>query len=391
MKRLMVLAAVAATSTVASAFDYKINLESRVDFVDGSQKTTSTATVPLTATEKFANFSNNVIRMNMVGAINENLSYRFRYRFLASSPNLVSGTTRETATTGAVDYIYVDHKNSMFTTRLGKQNWVEYAGRESFAAASDVFATSDAVTNFKAASGSDYRFGATAMFKFMETNTLNIAISNPNNTLTDTVAAVNTSDANPARENSGIAYGAYYTGSFLNKMVQPVLAYTALEQDGDNDVLVDTSKTKKVTNTMMAYGLRSEVAGAVIDADYKEFKQPARNSGTNTTAGNNEMSTKSMNISVAYPVGEFTPMVAYINDKYTRTNIASVASVDYKKDSFVIGAFWKPFADMNFRYHVLYTSAVTKYDRVATVGTDIKNANSKVDFSQITLGFKIDI
>lgn len=383
MKRFVVLAAVAASSTVASAFDYKINLESRADFVNVNNKTTSTAATPVTTTEKYNNFSNHLIRFNMMGTVNENLSYRMRYRFLASPAS--PATARENSSQG-LDFLYVDHKNSMFTTRLGKQKIDEAVGRESVVAGTDVFAASEALARFKTSLGSEYRYGVTAMFKFMDTNNLKVAVLNPNSTFTDGSGLATA----PEKKNTGLAYGIYYTGSFMDKMVQPLLAYTTATQNGDTDITSTTTVGTKDTNTtMMAVGLRSEVAGAVIDADYKEFKKPDSNRDLNTTEANKDQKTKSVYVNIAYPIGDITPVVAYINDKFETASLAGGSVANFKRDSFVIAALWKPMADVNFRYHLAYTSAVTKYD--ATTTTRSAATNSKVDFSSITLGFKIDI
>jgi hypothetical protein len=45
---------------------------------------------------------------------------------------------------------------------------------------------------------------------------------------------------------------------------------------------------------------------------------------------------------------------------------------------------WRPFADTNFRYHVLYTNANKKFDSALAT-------NSKVQDNKITVGMKIDI
>lgn len=360
MKKLLVVSVLAATSTVASAFDYKINLEGRGDFVNRNMKTTSAG---VTTTTKDNSFVSSLIRFNMVGVINDNLSYRLRYRF-----NGVPAAIARDATSDKLDYLYVDHKNSIFTTRFGKQNWAEAYGRESIVSGSDVFLTSLAATNFKAGIG-DYRYGATAMFKFLDTNSLNLAVSNPNATATD--ATANT-------KNTAVAFGAYYTGSFAEKMLQPLLAYTLAPQDADADHATATSISKKGDYTIMSAGLRSEVAGFIVDADYKNFKKENRNSSTSTQFVKEE--TKSIYANVSYVVGAFTPIATYINDKFdSETNTA-----DKKINSFAVGTYWKPMADVNFRYHAMFTSAQTKADGATSTV-------AKVDDKKIYFGFKADI
>jgi hypothetical protein len=363
MKKIFATTAILASS-VAFAGDYKINLEGRTDFVNSTTKSTTPAGV--TTTEKWNNFSNHLVRINMLASVNENLSLRFRYRFVKGAPT--PATAREEVGT-QLDYLYIDHKNSMFTTRIGKQNWggIPY-GREGIVSGTDVFLTSAAGSNYKTAFGSDYRFGATAMFKFMETNTLDIALSNPNSTFTDATGTT--------RTNSGLAYGVFYTGNFMNKLVQPLLAYQSAKQNGDKDHA--TTKTKDGNHTMYNVGLRSEVAGFVVDADYKALKKDNRNDTGSTALVKEE--TKSIYANVAYTIGDFTPIATYINDKFdSETNTA-----DYKKNSFAVGTYWKPMADVNFRYHAILTSATTKYDNTGATNKEIKD-------TKIFLGFKADI
>ncbi len=364
MKSAILVTALVAASTTASAFDYKFNLEGRADLVNSTVKTT---TAGVTTTEKFNNFSNGLIRLNMAGAVNENLSYRFRYRFLASAA--VPATAREnTNTTNGVDYLYVDHKNSMFTTRFGKQNWATAFGRESVVSGTDVFLVSQAATNYKAGFGSDYRYGVTAMYKFLDTNSLDIAFSNPNSTFTDTTGV--------ERKNTGVAMGVFYGGNFFDKALQPTLAYQTAKQNGDKDHA--TAKTKDGNNTMWNAGLRSEVAGFVIDADYKKFTKANRND-TGSTALVKE-DTKSMYANVAYAIGDFTPMVTYISDKFdSETNTA-----DFKKNSFAVGTYWKPMSDVNFRYHLMLASAKTEKEGTTSTVSEVKD-------TKVYFGFKADI
>ncbi|MDD4974449.1 MAG: hypothetical protein PHY93_08860 [Bacteriovorax sp.] len=385
MKKLLIVTALAATSTVASAFDYKFNVEGRADFVNANVKSTA-QTTGVETSEKYNNFSNNLIRLNMMGTVNENLSYRFRYRFAKEAANPVSTNTsgtsgattaREITNTTQVDYLYIDHKNSLFTTRFGKQNWNGFSyGREGIVSGTDVFLVSQAAANYKSAFGSDYRYGVTAMFKFMDTNTLDLAISNPNTTVTDITGT--------EVKNTGLAYGAFYTGSFMNKLVQPILAYQLAKQNSDADHTTPASRTQDVNYTMWNAGLRSEVAGAIIDADYKELKKPNRNTSATTTAANKEQKTKSIYANVAYAVGDFTPIATYINDKYTTEDNATAANANFKRNSFAVGTYWRPMSDVNFRYHLMVTNAVTKYE--GTFAT-----NTKVNDTKVYFGFKADI
>lgn len=358
------LPVLAVLSSTAMAADYKINLDARLDF---SNSTTKNSAGTSAASETKANgFSTSVVRANLFAKINDDLSMRFRYRF-----NFIANDVAASKTTGNrdgfdnhLDFAYIDHKNSLFTTRWGKQKWDEAYGRESFLSASDYLVTSKVKSNFGTAIG-EYRMGASALVKFMDTHNLALAISNPNTSLVDT-----TGDT----KNNGLAYGVYYNSSLMNKMIQPTLAYTTATQDADEQA---TPALAKKNNTLWAAGLRSEVVGAVIDVDYKELKVPSRSTTTY------EEKTKSMYTNVAYAIDAWTPFATYIHDKYTKAQGDN--KKDYKRDAMAFGVMFKPYAENNFRYHLAYTSDVTKYDAGALA------TNAKVDSSSIVFGVKADL
>jgi len=366
MKRILVPAMAIATTT-AFAGDFKFNLESRFDLVNAKMTTTG-------VTEKYNNFANGVVRLNMVGSVNENLSYRFRIRFMKGAPAPIVNSGLGTASSAReesgtqIDYLYVEHKMPWMSLRLGKQNWAEAMGRETFAAATDVFIGSQAFADYKAGAGSDYRAGLSAIFKPEGFGTFTLALSNPNTLLTDNTGTTAT--------NSAIAYGAFYNGSFMDKMIQPVVSYQVLPQEGDSD-LAASSRVKKGNFTSMAVGARSEMFGATLDLDYKTFKKANRNDGTNTSAV--ETTTKSIQANVSYDLGMFVPVVTYVNDKFKSETTTAL----YKKTSFAVGTYIKPFENTNFRYHVMYTSAKKEADGAgSTVATTKDN--------RFLVGFKAD-
>lgn len=344
MKKMITLAAVAAISTSASAFDYKFGLEGRADFVS---KTTKNEVGTTTTKDKFNGFDSGLIRLSLTGNINESLTYKLRYRLNKEYAN----TTRDSSTTN-LDHLYIDHKNSFFTTRFGKTNWAEAYGRESFISSTDLFITSAAYSAYNTNVGT-YRFGVSGTFTALETHKLTLAISNPNPELTDTAGE---------KKNTSLAYAAHYSSVMMDKLIQPTLSYTTAKQDKD---------TAGGTNTMMAAGVRSEVANFVVDADWKQFKRADQG-----VAGADEKTT-SIFANVAYNIDSISPFAQYINDK-----AKAVTGGDYKKNSFVVGAMWKPFNDTNFRYHLAYTNANKKFD-VAS--------NGKVKDNIVTFGIKADL
>ena len=368
MKKIIATTAVLASS-LAFAGDYKFNLEGRYDFVNSSIKKGSVE-------EKYNNFSNSAIRLNMLAQVNEQLSFRFRYRFIKAGAAPVTTGTATTADPNReysgtqIDYLYADYKNQWFTTRFGKQNWTEAMGRELFPPATDVFLKSQAYSDYVTAFGSDYRAGVSAIFK-MDSNTLTAAVSNPSTTISDTTG-------NEVK-NNGLALGVFYNGSFMEKLVQPVFAYQTTTVDGDTDAAA-ASKTKKTNNTAMAAGFRSEFSGFTLDADFKQVKIENRNTPTTSGTLYPELKTTSMMATLAYAAGSLTPWVSYINDK---AEYDDTTTADYKKSTMAAGLFWKPMADVNFRYHLVYASSTKEKDGTIAL--------TKVEDKKIYLGFKADI
>ena len=356
MKKMISLAVLAAISTSASAFDYKINLEGRADFVNSNQKTTTQAGIK-TEAKKNA-FMSNLIRLNMMGNINDSLTYRMRYRLNTEGDK----TPRDLSTT-ALDYLYVDHKNEYATIRFGKTNWVEAYGRESFISTTDLFLATDAYNAYNTELG-NYRFGISGIFTILDSHKLTLAVSNPNKTATD---------ATGETKNNSLAYAAHYSSVMFDKMFQPTLSYTLAAQDGDAQATIPTTKGDF---TMMAAGFRSEVVGLVIDADWKQFKKEKR-----TTAGADDKTT-SIFANVSYAFNEFSPFVQYANDKFT-DELASNAA-EYKKNTFVGGIMFKPYNDVNFRYHLAYSMGTQKFDATTALNKEVKD-------NKIIFGIKADI
>lgn len=353
MKKMITLAAVAAISTSASAFDYKFNLEGRADFQSSVTKTTAAGGG---TTEADTNsFVSNLIRLNMMGNINETLSYRMRYRFNQEGTN----TTRDSSS-NSLDYLYVDHKNALFTTRFGKTNWAEAYGRESFISSTDLFVLTDAYRAYNANIGT-YRFGASATFTALETHKFTLAISNPNTAVTDTAGET---------KNTSLAYAAHYSSVMFDKMFQPTLSYTLARQDGD-------AGRRGYNNTMWAAGFRSEVANFIIDADYKQFDKAYDTTVTTTQALLNGK-TSSIFANVAYNMDMLSPFVQYAHDDF---NSQSTVAQNYAKNTYVAGVMYKPYNDVNFRYHLAYSLSKQDFD----------NTTAEVKDNRVIFGIKADI
>lgn len=399
MKKL--LPAIALLSSTAMAADMKWNLEGRFDYVSSNVKHEAVDTTK-NYEEKRMEFYSNVLRLNAVYTVNENLSGRFRYRFSTDQ----NTKNRDLSFTN-VDFLYVDHKNQWFTTRIGKHNQAESLGREYFMSGTDYAVTS--VLNSSAslsqantgntAAGSTtgyaasnslvynmikndadiYHVGASLIFGQIPNSTLTISAFNPQKSTTYSDAAAGGTNDNAT--NKKLGFGAYYSGSFMEKMIQPTLGYTSFGIAGEQSAADTTKNVADATQKLMAAGLRSEMFGFIVDVDWKQYKR--ENTTKTGLALNNADKSTSIWANVAYTWDNLTPFVNFISDKY---NQASSDVNDFKRTAFSVGLMIKPNKDVNFRYHVAYTNDVKKLDSMTGAAND-----KKVTANTMFAGIKFDL
>lgn len=374
----MLIPALALLSTTAMAADLKFSAEGRFDYANSTVKHEQVTTTN-NYEEKRGEFNSGVLRLNATATFSENLLFRMRYRLSTQGSDASKASD---LTYSNLDFFYVDHKTEWFTARLGKSNQVDSLGREQYVSGSDyptTFTTTytssnSAVYNAVNSDASLYHAGATLTFTQVPMSNISVAVFNPRKSTTYTDTASATNDA----KNSKLGMGFYYNGNFMEKMLQPTLGYTSFAIAPETDF---TTNTASATNTLMSVGLRSEVVGAVIDLDWKQYKKENTLVGA-TAATNTEDKTTSIWANVAYTWDNLTPFVNYINDKYEV--VSTTKTSEYKRTALSAGLMIKPIKDLNFRYHVTYTNDVKKLD-AATSG------DKKVTANQIAAGIKFDI
>lgn len=388
----MLLPALAVLSSTAMAADMKFNLEGRFDYGMSKLKHEFETTTN-NYEEKRNEFYSGVLRLNAVYSVNENLSGRFRYRFSTAqqdtkAPDASTTTKNRDLSFQNVDFLYVDHKNQWFTTRIGKHNQVESLGREYFMSGSDyptTFFNATNATGYTTSNSTVYRLvsadadiyhvGASAIYTGLQGHTFTLSAFNPSKSTTYSDAAAAGDDA----KNTKMGLGAYYNGSYMEGLLQPTLGYTQFGIAGNTD----GSTTPDATHKLMAAGIRSVVAGFTIDADWKQYKRENTAAAAATTTADK---TTSIWANVAYTWDNLTPFVNYINDKYERDAANSTTAGDYKRNALSAGLMIKPFKESNFRYHVAYTNDVKKVELAAA-----STAEKKLTANQFVAGIKFDL
>ncbi|MBC7714787.1 MAG: hypothetical protein H7177_15680 [Rhizobacter sp.] len=391
----LLIPALALLSTTAMAADLKWNMEGRFDYGNSTVKHETNVSTN-NYKEKRSEFYSGIIRLNAAATITENLSARFRYRL---SSEQSAATQQRDLTFGNVDYFYVDHKSQWFTARIGKSNQVESVGREYFVSGTDYNVTAYKFGSSGAAGTTGYSPMNTAVYNQVNTDAglYHVGLSLINNTAlegqTFTISAFNpekktaytdTAGAANDSKSSKMGLGAYYNGKFLDGLVQPTLGYTnfGITSETGNPTTANNGPDS-INNKLMAAGIRSEFAGFVVDADWKQYK---RDNAALTGATSTADKTTSYYANVAYAWDMFVPFVNYIHDKYDRTADNTATVGDYKRDALSVGVQIRPYKDNNFRYHVAYTSDVRK-NELATGAT----ADTKVKANMIVAGIKFDL
>lgn len=361
MKKLLLASALLSTNLYA--VDVKFNLEGRLDFINQKQKLTAADGTEQKVDDSAFKF--NRVRINALGNINEQLSYRIRYTLLSTDTN------NRDASSDRLEMYYIDHKSSLFTARIGKQLNSEVLGRESYNLGADAYINTRAYSLHNSEL-SMYKTGLSLIFKQIPGQTFTINAHTPNKTATDTTYN---------KKNNKLGYGAYYSGEFADKMIQPHLGYTMDSQNYDG------VGEKNITIKTLAAGNRLTVAGFVLDTEYLIYTRPSR------SAANPKDETKSIYTNLAYTIKEFTPFLIYINDKYDYEGTNKIVTpgttptsgTDYTRNAYGAGVHYKPFADVNFRYHVVYTTEKTKYKE--QTGANVKEVND----NKIIVGIRADI
>lgn len=339
----------------AYAFDYKINIESRIDLKHQKNVQESDVNAPISDKANF--FEGSLVRINFMGNINEELSYRVRFRVNANG----SSSARD-KTASSLDHAYIDHKNRYFTTRLGKTFFSESFGRESMVTSTDLFIRTEAYQRYNRFLGT-YKIGASAIYSIASDQKIILSITNPNPEISDTSGDKN---------NTSLGYGLFYSANFFNNYFQPIISLQFAPQDADKE-----ANETKADFHLIAAGFKSQISDDLsFEIDWKEMQKEK----ATTTATKYDGKTRSLYSVTNYNINEFTPFVGYVYDKFN----ADLAEEKFNRHSYVVGAKWKPFADLNFRYHLYYTHAKTKFDERLT---GIKEEKEQV----YAFGFKADI
>lgn len=163
------------------------------------------------------------------------------------------------------------------------------------------------------------------------------------------------------RHNMGI----HWTGSFMDKMIQPVVGYTVGSLD---------TTTVGHEQTLINAGAKMKFGQVGVIAEYL-----ANSDKDNTPTTGKTDSVTTMYALVDYTMDAWKPFAKIESSEFKNDDSASDAS-SFKRTAFNVGVELTPKSDEAFRYHLSYYSAADKYGTAGSKET--------VNFSQMLAGVK---
>ncbi len=272
-------------------------------------------------------------RLDFKGKLNEDLTYRLRWRF-DKDDQVVKNKTDSFS--NQIDYAYVQHKLvDGLSLTVGKFA-SEIGSIEGNQQSSDIYLQSQA---YRLISGKSFLYVAGAKITY--------ALGNQEGSL----YVINQSETTTS-EQSKSAYGLVYKASLLEKTLFTNIGYLSDEKQS----LVGTDS--KVTTAITSAGAKWEPKPYFVSFDYITFTEK-----NVTAAGTNEL-WATMIIEAGYDFEGIMPKIKYeMTDRKTDT----MTSVKEKIDGATLGVEYKPYPQDIFRYHLMVTQLNSKAD-----GTDAR-------------------
>lgn len=270
-------------------------------------------------------------RVDFKGKVNEDLSYRLRWRFdkdYGTSSNMTSNNKTD-GFTNHVDYAYLAHKLlPELTMTLGKFG-SEIGGFEGNTPASDIYLQSQVYAKILPS------------FIYVSGGKLSYNLGQHDMSL----LVLNQSETNTA-EQSKLTYGLTYKAQFLeNKEMTLLLSYLNDEKQSLTD---DAKKMTGVTSI----GIKYEPKPYYLSIDYLIFEQK------NQTVKDNKDNWNSIVADFGYDFDGIQPKFKYEISQY-KAETAGVSTTT-KYDGVTLGLEYKPIHQENFRYHMMVTQLTTK-------------------------------
>ena len=312
MKALTIVAALALTSGSAMALDTVMGLKGRFDYTR-----TETENKP-GSKDSEGKFTTSFLRLVTDAKLNDTMTAKLTLDFQEAN------SSKDNGLTNLVDEAFLTKTFGYgFSAMVGKQA-VLTGGHENEYSSRDLYTTSihnDAI--------SDNITGLTVGYTVAEQN---IFLQYLQQTDAKQGATATFTDKK--------VVGAAYYGSFMNKMIEPVLSY---HKQG-------TTRAGQY-DTFMAAGLRLNVAQFTVEADYLVLEQEKL-----SAAGDAKLN--SIVATVRYNHENFKPFAKFIKEDGEKGFDSIITGSDEsERTAFEVGLEYVPNKDEDFRYHVVYSNS----------------------------------
>lgn len=335
MKALTIVAVLALSSGSAMALDTVMGLKGRFDYVH-----TETDNNP--GKDSSGVLTTSYLRLVTDAKLNDTMTAKLTLDFQEAN------STKDNGLTNLVDEAFITKDfGHGFSVILGKQG-VLTGGHENEYSSRDLYTTSihnDSIV--------DKITGLTAGYAVAEQNIylqyLQQTDANQGSTATFTDKKV---------------VGAAYYGSFMNKMIEPVLSY---HKQG-------TTRAGQY-DTFMAAGLRVNVAQFTVEADYLVLEQEKL-----SAAGDAKLN--SIVALVRYNHENFKPFAKFIKEDGEKGFDGIVTGAnESERTAWELGLEYVPNKDEDFRYHVVYANSESKETKPASSKTEEQRIFAGVAFN----------
>lgn len=311
MKVLSIVAAIALTSGSAMALDTVMGLKGRFDYVR-----TETENKP-GAKDSEGKFTTQFLRLSTEGKVNESVSAKLTLDF-----GVNAGTT-DNGLSNIVDEAFITKNfGNGLSVMLGKQAAM-VGGLENVYSLRDIYTQSvyrgQLVENITGVTAGYAIAGQNVYLQYLQQSDA----KSPSATFSD-------------KKVVGLAY----VGSFMDKMVEPLISY---HKQG-------TTRTGKY-DIYSAVGLRVNVAQLTIEADYLMLEQEKL-----SAAGDAELN--SMVALVRYNHENFKPFAKFIKEEGKKAFAGiSTGATESERTAFELGLEYVPNKDEDLRYHLVYSNS----------------------------------
>lgn len=338
-------------------FEYKAMLESHTN----DNEVSGTTYTPDADSTTDMKFTLDVAKLYVRGKYNDKLSYTLRLNQLKGDDgDLVKA-----------DRIQLHYKiNDTFSLTMGRM-WVLMGTIEQDYSTLDIFHFSETYQPVDTADGvqfeiahGDHWFG----FQVLNADTRDCA-----------------GDAGlTQQEKDNFIMTAYWSGSFANGMVKPIVSYGMFPTIGCKSA---TLKDDNKVETNIAAGVRFNAAGAELDVDYVLNTMPkydqvaASTDAAKTEVKKEEKQAMIFQVRYNFANPKIVPFIKYSMDTF---KTGGDKMVEYNR--FSAGASYFPITDSSFRYFLAYRADETVLSKDAT-GT--KEESGKQSFIYLGAGGKI--